>query len=109
MADDLSRIFYSECGTGPERDILLHQKCGISAECKNLISQIRKACSDLSEFPERGRIVPELNRIGIFDYRELIVKVYRIIYAIDGKNVYIHCILDGRRDIQTLLQQRMLG
>ena len=31
----------------------------------NLIAQIRKTCSDLSEFPERGRIVPELKRIGI--------------------------------------------
>ena len=84
------------------------KNAGYPLNAKKLISQIRKACSDLSEFPERGRIVPELNRIGISDYRELIVKVYRIIYAIDGKNVYIHCIIDGRRDIQTILQQRML-
>ncbi len=80
--------------------------CPINA--KKILTQIRKACADLSESPERGRIAPELERIGLFDFREIIVNVYRIIYEIKGDNVYIHCILDGRRDIQALLEQRML-
>jgi toxin ParE1/3/4 len=84
------------------------KSAGYPINAKNLIKTIRNTCSDLSESPERGRIVPELIRIGISDYRELLVKTYRLIYEIDGNNVYIHCVLDGRRDIQTILEQRTL-
>ena len=34
--------------------------------------------------------------------------VYRIIYEISKKAVFIHCILDGRRDLQDLLERRLL-
>ena len=73
-----------------------------------LYSQIEKAWSDLSEMPERGHIPSELERIGVLDYSEIYVKAYRIIYQVFGSDVYIHCILDGRRDIQAILQQRIL-
>ena len=36
------------------------------------------------------------------------VKVFRIIYQIIETVVFIHCILDGRRDIPETLQQRNL-
>jgi len=40
--------------------------------------------------------------------REIHVKVYRIMYQITGDDIFVHCILDGRRDIQDLLQKRLL-
>ncbi|MBA3017875.1 MAG: type II toxin-antitoxin system RelE/ParE family toxin, partial [Desulfobacteraceae bacterium] len=46
---------------------------------------------------------------GIRDYREIFFKPYRIIYRIDNENVYVYLIVDGRRDMQTLLQRRLLG
>ncbi len=82
---------------------------GCPMTARSLLKQIRQACDRLSETPQRGRTVPELNRIGISDYREIIFKVYRIIYEIEPSHrVTIHCILDGRRDVQTVLAQRML-
>lgn len=76
---------------------------------KSLLERIRKTCDRLSEMPQRGRMVPELHRIGVAVYREIIFKIYRIIYEIEpSRRVVIHCILDGRRDIQTVLGQRML-
>ena len=81
---------------------------GYPLTAKNLFSQVRKACVDLSEMPEKSRTPPELERIGVFEYREILVKVYRIIYQIIGKAVFIHCILDGRRDVQEILLQRIL-
>jgi len=56
----------------------------------------------------RENFPPELERIGVYDYREVFFKPYRIIYQISGSEVYVHCVLDGRRDMQTLLQQRLL-
>lgn len=73
-----------------------------------LINNIEEICSSLEELPERGHLPPELERIGIFSYRELHFKPYRIIYQIMDNDIFIHCILDGRRDMEDILQHRML-
>ena len=62
----------------------------------------------LADNPERGRIPPELERIGVYEYLEIHVKAYRIIYQIIDNDVFIHCILDGRRDLLELLEYRIL-
>ena len=73
-----------------------------------VLDQIEKAFSTLSEFPERGAYPKELLALGIREYREVFFKPYRIIYRIMDKNVYVLLIADGRRDMQSLLQLRLL-
>ena len=73
-----------------------------------VLSQIEKAFSRLSQFPEQGSYPKELLVLGIRDYREIFFKPYRIIYRVVDKHVYIFLIADGRRDMQTLLQRRLL-
>jgi toxin ParE1/3/4 len=51
---------------------------------------------------------PELERIGVCGYREIHFKPYRIIYQIAGQKVFIHCVLDGRRAMQEILERRLL-
>jgi len=70
--------------------------------------QIERAFSRLSKFPERGTHPKELRALGILEYREIFFKPYRIIYRVMDKNVYVLLIADGRRDMQTLLQRRLL-
>ena len=41
-------------------------------------------------------------------YREIFFKPYRIIYRVMEDNVHVLVIADGRRDMQTLLQRRLL-
>lgn len=74
----------------------------------NLLDELQALCLSLSDQPLRGHIPPELDHVGITDYREVHFKPYRAIYEVAGNNVYIHCVLDGRRDIQSVLQQRLL-
>jgi len=62
----------------------------------------------LSEFPERGAYPKELLALGVREYREIFFKPYRIIYRVLDKNVYVLLIADGRRDMQSLLQRRLL-
>ena len=69
---------------------------------------IEKKCVSLSEQPNRGHFPPELERIGIYEYREIHYEPYRILYQVMDEKVYIHCILDGRRDLQALLEKRLL-
>ena len=73
-----------------------------------VLKQIEKAFTKLSEFPERGAYPKELLALGIREYREVFFKPYRIIYRVMDKNVYVLLIVDGRRDMQSLLQRRLL-
>jgi toxin ParE1/3/4 len=77
-------------------------------QAEQLYSKLYEKCLLLQEFPERGHIPPELNLLDIEDFLEIHYKPYRIIYRIIKREVFINCIIDGRRDIQKLLQERLL-
>ena len=74
----------------------------------NVLEQIETTFSTLSEFPERGVYPKELLKLGIREYREIFFKPYRIIYRVMDKSVYVLLIVDSRRDMQSLLQRRLL-
>ncbi|MCX6584646.1 MAG: type II toxin-antitoxin system RelE/ParE family toxin [Candidatus Aminicenantes bacterium] len=69
--------------------------------------KIKKKILTLAEFPDQGRIVPELKRIKIMDYREIICNPYRIIYLVKDKTVFIIAVFDGRREIDDILYDRI--
>jgi len=69
---------------------------------------LKKTCESLAYAPERGHFPPELERITISDYREIHFKPYRVVYQILGKQVFVHGVFDGRRDLQELLERRLL-
>jgi toxin ParE1/3/4 len=73
-----------------------------------IYAALRKTCNKLKTFPFRGHIPTELFDIGVIEFRELHYKPYRIFYSIESSIVSIHCVIDGRRDIQTILQERLL-
>jgi toxin ParE1/3/4 len=73
-----------------------------------VLKNIEEKCFGLRELPNRGHFPSELERIGIFEYREIHFKPYRIIYQVIDSKVYIHCVLDGRRELQKLLENRLL-
>jgi toxin ParE1/3/4 len=73
-----------------------------------VLGKIEKVFKSLSEFPERGPFPRELRALGIRDYREIFFKPYRMLYRTIGKTVYVYLIVDGRRDMQTLLKRRLL-
>ena len=73
-----------------------------------VFSKIEELCYSLDQLPERGHVPPELSRINVTNFLEVHFKPYRVIYEMDGKKVYVHCILDGRRELQDLLERRLL-
>lgn len=73
-----------------------------------VLQRIEKSFEGLSEFAERGAYPRELAALGICEYREVFFKPYRIIYRPAPKAVYVFVITDGRGDMQTLLQRRLL-
>ena len=73
-----------------------------------VLDQIEKGFQGLSEYPQRGNHPKELLDLGIREFREVFFKPYRIIYRVIDNNVYVLLIADGRRDLQLLLQRRLL-
>ena len=73
-----------------------------------LLVKLQETCQSLAETPNRGHIPPELERVGVRAYREIHFKPYRIIYQITDRKILIHCVLDGRRSLQEILERRLL-
>jgi toxin ParE1/3/4 len=73
-----------------------------------LLDELETLCSSLLSSPKRGHVPPELERVAVTAYREVHFKPYRVIYEVVGKDVFVHCVLDGRRDMQSLLERRLL-
>ena len=73
-----------------------------------VLESIYKTCLSLDCLPNRGHIIPEFRYIGLLEYREIHFKPYRIIYRIINSTVYVHCVLDGRQNLQTQLEHRLL-
>lgn len=77
-------------------------------KAEQVLAKIEKTFNSLSESPERGAYPKELLALGIRDYREIFFKPYRVIYRVMGDIVYVLLIVDGRRDMQALLERRLL-
>ena len=78
---------------------------------KTILDRFREAEKALKTMPERGRFPPELLEINIYSYRESVIGPYRMIYEVRETEctVYIHMVVDGRRDLPDLLAARLLG
>ena len=70
--------------------------------------QVAKVVSRLTAFPDRGSYPPELLALGLREFRQVFFKPYRIVYRVMEKKVTILLIADGRRDLGSLLAQRLL-
>jgi toxin ParE1/3/4 len=81
----------------------------VPGKAEYVINEIESAINELAEYPNRGVYPIELREIGIKNFREIFFKPYKIIYTIKRETVYIMLITDGRRDMQALLQRRLIN
>ena len=72
------------------------------------LARMERCCQAFAVLPERGRIVPELRTVDILTYRELIEGPWRIVYRYDTDRVHVMAILDARRDLSSLLLERLV-
>ena len=80
-----------------------------SAEQADVLLDRLAAIETLETFPLRGSVPKELDALGIREFRQILVEPYRLIYRLSGKTVFVMVIADGRRDMQALLERRLLG
>ncbi len=73
------------------------------------LERLEKRAAALEVSPRRGRVVPELLRLQIRDYREIIVSPYRLLYRVKGSRVGVLGVFDARRNLEDILLDRILG
>lgn len=79
------------------------------ANAERVLDVVLDVVEALEQFPERGSHPRELLALGHEEYRQIVHKPWRVFYRVIGKRVYIALIADGRRDMRSLLAQRLLG
>lgn len=79
------------------------------ANANKVLDQLMQVAVELAQFPERGSYPKALLALGIKEFRQAAFKPYRVIYRIVETRVVINLIVDGRRDMQSLLARRLLG
>jgi len=72
------------------------------------LDRLQSKVKSLAGLVERGRVVPELARLHVREYRELIVPPYRLIYRARGKDVLVLAVLDARRSLEDVLLDRLI-
>lgn len=79
------------------------------ANAKHVLDRLMAVVEQLAQFPERSSHPRELVALGIREYRQTAFKPYRVIYRVLGGQVVIYLIVDGRRNMQSVLARRLLG
>lgn len=101
LTDDAAADLEDICGY-----IGQHDSAGAA---DRVLTRIEATLERLVDAPDRGRYPPELAALGIRTYREIFFKPHRIVYRVLPDAVLVLLITDGRRDLQTLLERRLLG
>jgi len=73
-----------------------------------ILAALKNAAAKLERFPDRGRYVPELRAMDVFTYRELVSRPWRIVYRREEDSVFVLAVLDSRRDLESLLIERLV-
>lgn len=74
----------------------------------HVLDKLEALIRSLAQQPERGHYPPELFEHGIKNFREVFFKPYRVIYEVIGSKVVVLGCFDGRRDMQAVLERRLL-
>ena len=78
------------------------------ANALKVLNKLKEKAANLHHSPKRGRIIPELQENGIYQYRELMVAPWRLMYRVQEDKVYVLAVLDSRQNIEDILLKRVL-
>ena len=71
-------------------------------------AKLKLAIRNLAKFPQLGGIPAELETLNPTQYRQILSGMNRVIYEVRQDAVYVHLIIDTRRDLKEVLMQRLL-
>ena len=99
-------VFWTQTAENDFTFILKYIQKDSPSNAKMVFLALKEQALKLEFFPERGRIVPELQEFGITQYREIIIQRWRMIYKIVDERVYVLSLIDARQNGEDILFNR---
>lgn len=101
-------VVWSESAEKDLEEIVKYIAIESPKTARRVLKNIKKHVDDLYFYPEKFRIVPELYKQGITQYREVIVAPWRALYRVSDKKVVILALFDSRQNIEDVLLSRLI-
>jgi plasmid stabilization system protein ParE len=108
VAERRFRVVWAEAAARDLEELVAFVAQDSIRSAERLVAKFRAKAGSLERKPMRGRVVPELSRFGMGSWHELVARPYRIVYRVSGDGVTVLALLDGRRDLEDLLLERLL-
>ena len=104
-----ARVHFLEAAERDLRDLRSYILKNFSRQhWQEAYGRIREAIDTIARFPQAGVVPPELESLGANQYHQVIAGMNRVIYEIRGNDIFIHIIIDTRKDFQSFLTRRLL-
>lgn len=75
---------------------------------RKIYSKINLRIKKLKNMPGMGKPVQILKDIGVNDYRQIIHDNWIIYYRVEGQNINIISVIDGRRNLEEILYKKII-
>jgi len=102
------RVFWAAVAENDLLRILVFIAEESPSSALKILSRIKSRTAKLEHSPMQGRVVPELLSQGISLYREVVITPWRVIYKIEGSQVFVVSVIDSRRNVEDVLLGRFL-
>lgn len=79
-----------------------------SENWQDTYAKLKESIRNLQDFPLAGSIPDEIEKLHLSQYRQVVSGLNRIVYEVRQDSIYIHMIVDARRDMNALLTKRLL-
>jgi len=101
-------VFWTNTARSDLEEIINFIAADSVSNALSVLEKLEIKVATLASQPDRDRLVPELNHLGVCQYRELIESPWRIIYRIEMNKVFVLAVMDSRRDLASILLQRLV-
>jgi len=75
---------------------------------RQVYDRISDKISKCTDYSESYRVVPELQEIGVLEYREIIESPWRIFFRATEEEIRIVSVIDGRRNVEDILYKKIM-
>ena len=75
---------------------------------RDTYGKLKESIRHLQSFPLSGSIPGEIEKFNLPQFRQVVSGLNRIIYEVRQDKIYVHMIVDVRRDMTSLLMRRLL-
>jgi plasmid stabilization system protein ParE len=101
-------VFWTKAARSDLEEIINYIASDSVSNALSVLEKLELKAVTLVSQADPGRLVPELSHIDVSQYHELIEKPWRVIYRIEASKVFILAVLDSRRDLSSVLLQRLI-